>query len=144
MSETARSIDRGWLKSRLSRHLPEMLRLSVPAMTSRIGVMLLAFVDTMMVGRYSSLELAYLGAANGTVVVLILVVAIGLLMGVMISTANAYGRGDWAEISPIASCMSNSAEDRSCSWLVPWRSNACLRRRRLRLPARPSPAFRLI
>ena len=97
MSETARSIDRGWLKSRLSRHLPEMLRLSVPAMTSRIGVMLLAFVDTMMVGRYSSLELAYLGAANGTVVVLILVVAMGLLMGVMISTANAYGRGDWAE-----------------------------------------------
>jgi multidrug resistance protein, MATE family len=57
----------------------------------------MSFVDTVMVGRYATSELAWLSLANRSVVMFLLIVAIGLLMGVLVSTSTAFGRGDFAE-----------------------------------------------
>lgn len=84
----------GWLRERLGRHLSELLRLSAPAMASRIGILALGFVDTVMVGHYATRELASLSLANRSVISFLLVVAIGLLMGVIVKTAGAFGKGD--------------------------------------------------
>lgn len=86
-----------WLLLRLRRHIPELLRLSGPAMMSRLGMLALGFVDTVMVGHYATTELAWLSLANRSVIMFLLVVAIGLLMGVVVSTATAFGRGDERE-----------------------------------------------
>lgn len=86
-----------WLLLRLKRHLPELLRLSGPAMMSRLGMLSLGFVDTIMVGHYATKELAWLSLANRSVIMFLLVVAIGLLMGVIVSTATAFGQGDERE-----------------------------------------------
>lgn len=84
----------GWLRLRLRRHLSELIRLSAPAMGSRLFILALGFVDTVMVGHYATRELAWLSLANRSVVAFLLVVAIGLLMGVIVKTAGAYGKGE--------------------------------------------------
>ncbi|GER05001.1 hypothetical protein JCM17846_26830 [Iodidimonas nitroreducens] len=89
--------DLNWVQWRLRRHLTELLRLSAPAMATRLGILALGFVDTVMVSRYATAELAWLSLANRSVISFLLVVAIGLLMGVIVCTASAYGRGDEAE-----------------------------------------------
>ena len=81
--------------------MPELVRLSIPAMGSRLGILAMAFVDTVIVGRYSTQELAYLTLANSALVVPLLVVGIGLLIGVIIYAANAFGKGDTAEVGRI-------------------------------------------
>jgi len=90
-----------WVASRLRSHFRELLHLSWPAMLSRLGLLALNVVDTIMVGRYATAELAWLSLANRAVVMFLLVVAIGLLMGVIVSTASAFGRGDDVECGRI-------------------------------------------
>ena len=90
-----------WVFARFRTHLYELLHLSWPAMLSRLGLLALSVVDTIMVGRYATAELAWLSLANRAVVMFLLVVAIGLLMGVIVSTASAYGRKDYAECGRI-------------------------------------------
>lgn len=84
-------------KPRLGAHLPELLRLAAPATASRLGLLAMGFVDTVMVGRYATRELASLSLANRSVIMFLLIVAIGLLMGVLVATSSAFGRGDHAE-----------------------------------------------
>lgn len=86
-----------WVKARLKRHLGELVRLAAPAMATRLGIMAMGFVDTVMVGRYATAELAWLSLANRSVIMLLLVVSIGLLMGVIVSTASAFGKGEEAQ-----------------------------------------------
>ncbi len=74
--------------------LKELLRLALPAIGSRLGLLLLGFVDTVMVGRFATRELAALSLANRAAVLTLIVVAIGLLMGVIVATARAFGAGD--------------------------------------------------
>ena len=47
-----------WFKERLARHLSEVLRLAWPVIVARSGLMTMALVDTIMVGHYSTTELA--------------------------------------------------------------------------------------
>lgn len=54
--------------------------------------MVMALVDTVMVGRYSAEQLAYLGIGLAPITVLALVL-VGLLMGTLVSTAAAFGSG---------------------------------------------------
>jgi len=93
--------DGAWRVGRLAAHLRELAHLSWPAMFSRLGMLAMNVVDTIMVGRYATAELAWLSLANRAVVFFLLVVAIGLLMGVIVTTATAYGRGDSAECGRI-------------------------------------------
>jgi len=99
--ETEPGRNGAWRVRRLAAHLRELAHLSWPAMFSRLGMLAMNVVDTIMVGRYATAELAWLSLANRAVVFFLLVVAIGLLMGVIVTTATAYGRGDSAECGRI-------------------------------------------
>ena len=84
-----------WLKTRLKRHVRELVRLAVPAVMMRIGLMGLAMVDTAMVGHYATQHLAWLNLANQSVIMTAMVTGLGLLSGIIIYTANAYGAADF-------------------------------------------------
>lgn len=96
MNETAQH-GRAWVVARLRRHLSELLRLAAPATASRLGFLAMSFVDTVMVGRYATSELAWLSLANRSVVMFLLIVSIGLLMGVLVMTSMSFGRGELTE-----------------------------------------------
>jgi len=87
--------DQHWLKTRLKRHVRELVRLAVPAVMMRVGLMAVAMVDTAMVGHYATQHLAWLNLANQSVIMFTLVIGIGLLSGIVIYTANAYGQADF-------------------------------------------------
>lgn len=84
-----------WLKARFYRQVKALLGLAWPATLSRIGVIFLGTVDTLMIGHYSTQQLAYLNLGSNTIVLLVLVATIGLLIGTLIKTADAYGREDY-------------------------------------------------
>jgi len=77
---------------RLGRHVGELLRLAVPVMVARAGLMTMAVVDTLFVGRHGAQDLAYLGlggAPQGT----IMAILAGLLLGTIVLTAQTVGAG---------------------------------------------------
>ena len=74
-------------------HIRPTLRLAVPVMFARLGALLLVVVDSAMVGQVGGSELAYYGLAGAPQVPLLLV-GIGLLLGIVILTAQADGRGE--------------------------------------------------
>ncbi len=74
-------------------HIRPTLRLAVPVMLARLGALLLVVVDSAMVGQVGGSELAYYGLAGAPQVPLLLV-GIGLLLGIVILTAQADGRGE--------------------------------------------------
>ena len=127
MNETAQH-GRAWVAARLQRHLTELLRLAAPATASRLGLFAMGFVDTVMVSRYATFELAWLSLANRSVVMLLLIVAIGLLMGVLVMTSTAFGRSDlagaghvWRRSLPYALSigLGMTAITLSAPWLMP-------------------------
>lgn len=88
-----------------------MLRLAGPVVVARAGIMTMALVDTIMVGRFSSQELAYQGIGLAPVSTL-LGTAIGLLLGTAVVTANALGRDEltacgaaWRRAVPYAAVL---------------------------------------
>jgi MATE family multidrug resistance protein len=97
MNKPAEIHDAGWLKGRIKRHSHELFRLAWPVMLSRLGIVALMVVDTIMVGIYSTDQLAYLNLGNGTFIMVVLVMAIGFLMGTLIHTSHAYGAKDYIE-----------------------------------------------
>lgn len=78
------------VKGRISRHTSELVRLAGPIVISRSGFLFLALADTVMTGRYNTSELAYLSIGMGVVMPL-LITAIGMIMGTLVLTANAFG-----------------------------------------------------
>ena len=83
------------LKERIGRHVSEIVRLAVPAVMMRLGLMMLSIVDTAMVGHYATQHLAWLNLANQSIIMFTLIVALGLLSGVMIMTVAAFGQDDF-------------------------------------------------
>jgi MATE family multidrug resistance protein len=69
-----------------------LLRLAGPVVASRLGIMAMGLVDTIVVGRYSATELGYqaLGWAPTGVVI---TTSIGLLAGIQVRTSQAIGEG---------------------------------------------------
>ncbi len=84
-----------WDKERITRQFSQLVTLSIPIILQRLGIMMLGIVDTLMVARYSSVEVGYQGIANTTIASTLIVAAIGLLMGTMVLTSNAYGAKDF-------------------------------------------------
>ena len=74
----------------------ETLRLAGPAIAARVGMLLMSIADTLMVGRYSTTDLAYLGIAWSLSTIL-LVANIGFLMGTLVKTSHAFGRDELEE-----------------------------------------------
>ncbi|MBL4803090.1 MAG: MATE family efflux transporter [Emcibacter sp.] len=83
-----------WLRSRMKRQFSELVRLSLPIVLQRLGIMTMGIVDTMMVGRYSAQELAY-QSIGYVPVATVIVISLGLMMGTMVLTSNAYGAGNF-------------------------------------------------
>ncbi|HLI65208.1 MAG TPA: MATE family efflux transporter [Caulobacteraceae bacterium] len=75
--------------------LRALLALAGPVVLSRLGIMTMGLTDTIVVGRYSAVQLGYhaLGWAPTAVV---LTVAISLLNGVQVMTSRAIGEGRMA------------------------------------------------
>ena len=84
------------LRARLRWHLSALIRLAWPVMLSRAGILIMAFCDIAMLGRYEpgAVGVANLGLA---VFIPIMVVTIGLCTGTVAVVSRAHGAGDWVE-----------------------------------------------
>ena len=78
------------------RHVQDLLRLAWPVMLSRAGILVMAFVDIAMLGRYGlgAPGVAGLGLA---IFVPAMVMAIGLVSGMVPVVSRAHGAGDRRE-----------------------------------------------
>lgn len=93
--------DKSWILERVIRHMRLLFPLAWPTMLSRIFIITLTVVDTIIVGRYSTQELAYLNLGANSVVMVLTILLVGLLLGTLVYTANASGRGDYGECGRI-------------------------------------------
>ena len=76
----------------LREHIARTLRLAGPVMGSRAGLLVMTAVDTIMCGRLGAEALAFYGIALAPHLVFMLV-GIGLMMGVVVLSAQADGAG---------------------------------------------------
>ena len=87
-----------------SAHAPVRLRglltLAAPVIASRLGIMAMGLVDTLVTGRFSAAELGYLALAWAPTGV-VLTTAVGLLQGVQVLTSQAIGAGRAADTGAI-------------------------------------------
>jgi MATE family multidrug resistance protein len=80
----------------LSVQLRELLRLSLPVIVSRTGIIAMGVVDIAFLGRAGPEQVAYMTIA-GMFIGTIIVGSIGLMVGTMVETAHAFGAGDERE-----------------------------------------------
>ncbi|MGN1079538.1 MAG: MATE family efflux transporter [Alphaproteobacteria bacterium] len=83
-------------KLKVLRCFRETWKLALPVVIARLGAVGMTLVDTVFVGRYGTQELAYQSIA-GTLHTLLLSIAMGLLQGTIVLTANAFGQGKYRE-----------------------------------------------
>ncbi len=69
-----------------------LLTLAGPVVASRLGIMAMGLVDTIVVGQHSATELGFLALAWAPTMV-VLTTGIGLLQGVQVLTSQAIGAG---------------------------------------------------
>ena len=70
----------------------ELLTLAWPVVLARIGIMTMGLTDAIVVGNYSSTELAYSSLALAPTSIMV-TTAVGLLLGVQVMTARRIGEG---------------------------------------------------
>ncbi len=80
--------------------LGQLLSLAGPVVLSRLGIMTMGLVDTVVVGRYSAEQLGFLALAWAPTAV-VLTTSIGLLSGVQVMTSQAIGAGRGADTGAI-------------------------------------------
>jgi MATE family multidrug resistance protein len=80
-------------EGRLVRELKTIIELALPMMLAQGGLMAMGVVDTLMVGRVSSLEMSAV-ALGGSIAGVIVVFGIGLAMGIEPLVSQANGAGD--------------------------------------------------
>jgi MATE family multidrug resistance protein len=88
--------------------LKDIFRLGWPMFIGQIAVMANGFIDTIMAGRYSTLDLAGIGV-GASIYMSIFVAMMGILLALTPTAAQLYGAGRHAEIGE---------EVRQCSWLA--------------------------
>lgn len=76
--------------------LGKLLRLATPVIVGQLGIMLMALVDTVMVGRLGSVEIAAAGIGS-TFFTAVLLFCLGTLAGLETLCAHSYGEGNLAE-----------------------------------------------
>src|SRR5579859_2716712 len=76
--------------------LTRLARLSGPVVISRLGVMTMGLTDTIVVGRYSAVQLGYLALAWAAASA-VFGSTMGLLSGVQVMTSRSLGEGKPAE-----------------------------------------------
>jgi MATE family multidrug resistance protein len=80
----------------LSQHIRRHLRLAVPVMLARAGVIIMISVDSVMTGRAGAAQLAHYAISLAPHMTL-LVLGIGVLVGTIVLTAQADGAGQTEE-----------------------------------------------
>jgi MATE family multidrug resistance protein len=84
------------LALRVWRHFADLLRLAWPVMLSRAGILMMAFCDIAMLGRYGAGAIGEINLGV-SIFVPLLVVTIGLTSGMVPVIAYAFGAGAWTE-----------------------------------------------
>jgi multidrug resistance protein, MATE family len=84
----------------LGQHVSGLLRLALPVMLARAGLMLMVTVDTIVVGRFGAQDLAFLGLA-GSVQGTLMATMVGILLGSAVMTAQALGAGRNADVGRV-------------------------------------------
>jgi len=74
-------------------HLESIVRLAVPVVATRTGILILVAVDIAMTGRAGELELAYLSIGIAPQILLLLI-GIGMLFGTAVLVSQADGAGE--------------------------------------------------
>jgi MATE family multidrug resistance protein len=80
--------------------LKDLLHLAWPVVLARIGIMTMGLTDVIVVGNYSSLELAWSSLALAPTAIVV-TTAVGLMMGVQVMTARFLGEGRRAEVGAV-------------------------------------------
>ena len=80
--------------------LKDLLLLAWPVVLARVGIMTMGLTDAIVVGHYSSTELAYHSLAWAPSSI-ILTTAVGLMIGVQVMTARMRGEGRYNEIGGV-------------------------------------------
>ncbi|MFZ5608092.1 MAG: MATE family efflux transporter [Pseudomonadota bacterium] len=76
-----------------AHHAEALMRLAAPVILSRTGVVAISVVDLAMVSYFSTQAVAELAAAQ-QILMFLIVLGLGLLMGTLVLTAQAFGAGD--------------------------------------------------
>lgn len=84
----------------LTQDIKTLLNLAWPVVISRVGILTLGITDTVMVGRYASEHLAYLGIGMVPSNIYILIM-IGLLMGTSVLVSNRFGAGQYEKTGEV-------------------------------------------
>src|SRR5215207_5381338 len=84
----------------VAEHIRRTLKLALPVMLARAGLVVMITVDTVMTGRAGADQLAYYGIALAPQVTC-LTIGIGLLVGTVVLTAQADGAGRQRECGRI-------------------------------------------
>ena len=71
-------------------YIVEIAKLSLPISTSFFAMGLMGVIDTIIVGNYDTMQLAYIGLAH-SIFVILFTIPIGLLNGVMIKSSQKFG-----------------------------------------------------
>ncbi len=91
---------KNFLDHSLCRHVSEVFNLSWPVIIARSGMMAMAFVDAVMVGRFSTLELAYLSI--GLILFMpVFLVLLGMVFGTLVMTSTAFGAENYSECGAV-------------------------------------------
>jgi MATE family multidrug resistance protein len=80
----------------LAGRVGELLRLAVPVIVSRSGQLVMALINTILVGQYAAEHLAYLSIAHAITMPLF-VGSTGFVLGTLVETARFHGAGRPAE-----------------------------------------------
>lgn len=80
----------------LVTHARDLLRLAVPVIVARAGMMTMALADTVFVGWYEVADLGALTIGNAAITTA-LMASLGLLMGTLVMSATAFGAGDFKQ-----------------------------------------------
>ncbi|MDA0823377.1 MAG: MATE family efflux transporter, partial [Proteobacteria bacterium] len=77
-----------------------MLRLALPIVMARAGWMFMSFVDILMVGRFDTVELAYMSLAT-ILISVAYVTMMGMLLGTLVTTSNLFGQRRYSEVGAV-------------------------------------------
>lgn len=85
---------------RYGNHYSALTRLGVPIVIGQVGNIILSFADTLMVGHHSMEELAAASFVN-TMVLLVVIFAMGFAYGLTPIVGNLFGRGEQEKIGGV-------------------------------------------
>lgn len=85
---------------RIQTHALAMVRLALPIVFARAGWMFMSFVDLLMVGRFDTVELAYMSLAS-IMISVAYVTMMGMMLGTLVTTSNLFGQQRYGDLGAV-------------------------------------------